>query len=183
MSQKWCTVHMPEKIQIGIRFCCPSVYSLNCYEDNTAIFMVVLLIFCNVKNCQKRKQKISQLTLRSLNNVLTSRLKLCTTIQFSSFTFSWKRFVEMQHWIEVLFNGGMNVLRKEEWAQKTIHSRSSLYSGQQHKHCYCHHIIQRRSACNSKRDGGRNCTHTYISNYSSKSEPEFSYWKGRTIDI
>ncbi len=35
---------------------------------------------------------------------------------------SLKEVLEMQHWTEVLFNGGINILGKEEWAQKTTHS-------------------------------------------------------------
>ncbi len=65
------------------------------------------------------KQKISWFTLQCPNNVHTSRSKLCMAIQFVSFTLCCKRFVEMQHWAEVLFNGGINVLEKGEGAQKT----------------------------------------------------------------
>ncbi len=40
-------------------------------------------------------------------------------MQFPLFTLHRKRFMEMQFWTKVLFNSGINILKKAEGAQKT----------------------------------------------------------------
>ncbi len=68
------------------------------------------------------RQKISWFPLQCPNNLHASRLKLCAAIQFPSFACRGNRLVEMQHWTEVQFSNGVNVLGKGEWALKTTHS-------------------------------------------------------------
>ncbi len=82
--------------------------------------MVVLLIFCDFRVVWWWIRKFLGLCYEVRATCIpTLRSKLRMEIQFPSFMLCWKRYVKMQHWTEVLFNSGINVLGKGERAQKS----------------------------------------------------------------
>ncbi len=144
---------MPAKIRLRIWFCCAAVCRLNCYKENVVIFLVVSLIFCNVRVVWRWSRKFLACVTKSKQGAFIKIKTMCgnmfpiihtllkevcgnATLDRSTIQWQYKCFREERVSAE-----------DSLWFDRPfaiIDNRSI---------CYCHYCTRWRAMCNGK--GGR----------------------------